>query len=136
MDDVSSLRQAFIHSRVQTHLLTQEYKEVRYMQTLLWVPKVVVFPPPSSSVCVVGECVWPRSGSRTDGWAEGLAEVSSSFYLPYLLPPPPVVLLFWLKKPSSTLRGKHDKPEHNTTHCSFVMCKFRVRLCESKRCDL
>lgn len=41
-------------------------------------------PPSSSSEFVVGEKVWPRS--RTDGWAEGLAEVSFSFSLTALPP--------------------------------------------------
>lgn len=43
-----------------------------------------MFLPPSSSEFVVGEKVWPRS--RTDGWAEGLAEVSFSFSLTALPP--------------------------------------------------
>lgn len=43
-----------IHVRVD--LNTQEYAEVHYMQTLLWFPKVAVFPPPGSSVYVC-ECL-------------------------------------------------------------------------------
>lgn len=49
------------------------------MQVLLWFQKVVVFLPPGGNECVVGESVWPRS--RTDGWAEGLAEVPFSLFL-------------------------------------------------------
>lgn len=124
-----------------------EYIEVHYMQTLLWFFSEGRGVPASLQhrVCVVGESVWPRSGSRTDGWAEGLAEVSSSLSLIICLTSPPRCKLLWLvcvcvcvvwrSARAAAMRkafqrslcvGNPDKPKHNTTHCSSVMCSLRV----------
>lgn len=97
-----------------------------------------MFLPPRGSECVVGEIVWPRS--RTDGWAEGLAEVSFSFSLSALPPSCCVTSLARvLRSARATARRKAFQHSAWETPISQTIIRHTVAssslsvcLCESK----